>query len=239
MVKRCAVYLNQNITCVVNLYITSVVSPYQLLALFISICYTFKRFYTKIIVWHFPSFQWAVQTIRCLPVKENTCTCYLCCIPVQVSHMLPVLYTCMCYCAIDLMSPTLPALCSPSHPPDRSWQRSPMLPVLYTCMCYLCCILYVLPVLYTVCVTCVVYLYVLPVLYTCMCYLCCIPVFVTCVVYLYVLPVLYTVCATCVVQSQPSSRQIMTEEPCTSSRSTVAPASCIMFCTWNVRLQLS
>lgn len=34
---------------------------------------------------------------------------------------------------------------------------------------------------------------------------------------------------TCAVMSQPSSRQIITEEPWTSNRSTTAPANCIMF----------
>ena len=132
--------------------------------------------------------------VTCVVYLYRWALCYLCCIPVQMSSMLPVLYTCtgepyvtcvvylyrwaICYlccitvCVIDLMSPILPVLCSPSRPPGRSWQRSPMLP---------CCILHALPVLYN-----------------CMCY---------CVIDLMIHYI------TCVVQSQPSSRQIMTEEP--------------------------
>ena len=166
-------YLYQNITCGVNLYITSVVSPYQLLALFISICYTFKRFYTKIIVWQFPSFQWAVQKKRCWPEKEIpvhvTCVvylyrwaiCYLCCIPVQVSPMLPVLYTCTgepyVTCVVYLYRWALCYMylcCIPE-------QVSHMLPVLYNCMCYRPDEPYITYVVY------------------CMLYLCCITVCVT------------------------------------------------------------
>ena len=38
---------------------------------------------------------------------------------------------------------------------------------------------------------------------------------------------------TCVVKSHPSSRQTMTDEPCTSIRSTIAPDICRMFWSWN------
>ena len=82
MVKRCVVYLNLNITCVVNLYITSVVSPYLLLALFICICYIFKRFYTKNNRLTFSKFSMSSPNDKMLTCKRE----YL--------YMLPVLYTC-------------------------------------------------------------------------------------------------------------------------------------------------